>query len=249
MTASCSAGPAFEGGGIRWGMRAEEGAIEHIEIEPSTLMPIYETNGGGAARGICGSGMIDLLAAMLKAGVIDRRGRFRETSPSAYVRQSDEGHEYVLARAEESALGEEIVFSQADVETLLRSKAAIYAGFGAMLSRVGLAFESIDRVLIAGGFGRYIKIPQAIAIGMLPDMDESKFTYLGNSAVKGAYETLLCHEAREECKRITQSMTYLDFSTSREFMEQYSAALFLPHTDLRLFPSQKKEVAGAEAGK
>ncbi|RJP69364.1 MAG: DUF4445 domain-containing protein [Candidatus Abyssobacteria bacterium SURF_17] len=237
MTASCSAGPAFEGGGIRCGMRAEEGAIEHIEIDPLTLRPTYEVNGDAPPRGICGSGMIDLLAAMLEADIIDRRGRFREGKGNEYVRQNEAGFEYVLVHAKESALGEDIVFTQADVDTLMRSKAAIYAGFATLLSRVGLSFEQIDRVMIAGGFGRYIKIPQAIAIGMLPDMEHSKFHYLGNTAIKGAYQVLLCRESRDECNRIASMMTYIDFSTSQEFMDQYSAALFLPHTNLQLFPS------------
>ncbi|GAB4348304.1 MAG: hypothetical protein Kow0099_30820 [Candidatus Abyssubacteria bacterium] len=239
VTASCSAGPAFEGGGIRCGMRAEEGAIEHIEIDPLTHKPTYEVNGDVLPRGICGSGMIDLLAAMLQTGIIDRRGRFREKEANEYVRHNGTGFEYVLVRAEESALGEDIIFTQADVDTLMRSKAAIYAGFATLLSRVGLTFEQIDRVMIAGGFGRYIKIPQAIAIGMLPDMEESKFQYLGNSAIKGAYQALLCRESRDECNRIAGMMTYIDFSTSQEFMDQYSAALFLPHTNMLLFPSAR----------
>jgi len=239
MTASCSAGPAFEGGGIRCGMRAEEGAIEHINIDPLTLAPTYEVNGDLPPRGICGSGMIDLLSAMLQADIIDRRGRFKERGANQYVRQSEAGPEYVLVPAEESELGEDIVFTQADVDTLMRSKAAIYAGFATMLARVGLTFAQIDRIMIAGGFGRYIKIPQAIAIGMLPDLEESKFQYLGNSAVQGAYQALLCHESRDECNRIAGMMTYLDFSTSQEFMDQYSAALFLPHTNLQLFSSAK----------
>lgn len=249
MTGSCSAGPAFEGGGIRWGMRAEEGAIEHIEIDPATFCPMCEVSGGRSPRGICGSGMIDLLAAMFAVGIIDRKGRFRDARQNEYVRHKETGGEYILARAKDSALGEDIVFTQADVDTLLRSKAAIYAGFVTMLSQVGLGLEQIDRIMIAGGFGRYISIPQAIAIGMLPDMDESKFQYLGNSAIKGAYQTLLSQKSRDECNRIAKAMTYVDFSTSQEFMDQYSAALFLPHTDLQLFPSIQKMVnalAGSE---
>jgi len=242
MTGSCSAGPAFEGGGIRWGMRAEEGAIEHVEIDPVTFCPTCEVNGGGSPRGICGSGMIDLLAAMFAVGIIDRKGRFKDVGQNEYVRQKETGGEYILARAKESALDEDIVFTQADVDTLLRSKAAIYAGFVTMLSHIGLTFEQVDRVMIAGGFGRYISIPQAIAIGMLPDMDESKFQYLGNSAIKGAYQTLLSKKNRDECNRIANAMTYVDFSTSQEFMQQYSAAMFLPHTDLQLFPSVQQMV-------
>ncbi len=248
VTGSCSAGPAFEGGGIRWGMRAEEGAIEHVEIDPVTFCPTFEVNGGGPPRGICGSGMIDLLAAMFAVGIIDRKGRFRDAGRNEYVRQKETGGEYILARADKSAIGEDIVFTQADADTLLRSKAAIYAGFVTMLSHIGLTFEQVDRFMIAGGFGRYISIPQAIAIGMLPDMDESKFQYLGNSAIKGAYQALLSKESREECNRIANAMTYVDFSTSQEFMQQYSAAMFLPHTDLQLFPSVQKAVNALAGG-
>jgi uncharacterized 2Fe-2S/4Fe-4S cluster protein (DUF4445 family) len=248
MTGSCSAGPAFEGGGIRWGMRAEEGAIEHVEIDPATWRPRCEVNGAATPRGICGSGMIDLLAAMFAAGIIDRKGRFKQPARNEYLRRKEAGNEYVLARAEESELGVDIVFTQADVDTLLRSKAAIYAGFVTMLSHVGLTFEQIDRVLIAGGFGRYINIPQAVAIGMLPDIEASKFQYLGNSAIKGAYQTVLSRHSREECNRIANAMTYIDFSTSQEFMQQYSAAMFVPHTDLELFPSVHNAVEVLEEG-
>jgi hypothetical protein len=195
MTASCSAGPAFEGGGIRCGMRAEEGAIEHIDIEPSTLKPIYETNGGGAPRGICGSGMIDLLAAMLKAGVIDRRGRFRETGPSAYMRQGAEGHVYVLAKAEESALGEDIVFSQAESTRCCgRRHLRFRRCFHAPVSRASDRFD-------CRGFADILKYRRQ-SHGMLPDMDESK---LSSTAPSKALRNTACHEAREECKRITQS--------------------------------------------
>ncbi len=248
MTGSCSAGPAFEGGGIRWGMRAEEGAIEHVEIDLASFRPSFEVNGGGPARGICGSGMIDLLAAMVVSGIIDRRGRFKQTNESEYVRRNENGFEYVLVKAEESSFNEDIVFTQADVDTLMRSKAAIYAGFVTMLSQVGLRFEQIDRVLIAGGFGRYINIARAIEIGMLPDIERSKFHYLGNSAIKGAYQALLYKESRDECDRIAKAMTYLDFSTSPEFMNQYSAALFLPHTNLDLFPSVNQPVNALRSG-
>jgi uncharacterized 2Fe-2S/4Fe-4S cluster protein (DUF4445 family) len=237
MTAACSAGPAFEGGGIRWGMRAEEGAIERVTVDPDTLEPEVATVGGMPPRGICGSGMIDLISELLKAGVIDRSGAFaRDLSHRRLKEVQDEGA-YILAFADRTQLGEDIVFTESDVKNLVYSKAAVYAGFTTLLSEAGLDFSMIERVIITGGFGQYLDMEQAVRIGLLPDIERGKFVYLGNSSIVGAYMALLSDRYRREAREICNGMTYVDFSSNSRYMDAFTSARFLPHTDLEAFPS------------
>ena len=237
MTASCSAGPAFEGGGIRWGMRAEEGAIEKVTIDPHTLDPNCSTVGGQAPRGICGSGMIDLISEMLMTGVIDQKGRFRLPASHERMQHDGENPAYIVAFAHETSMGEDIVFSETDIHSLILSKGAVYAGFTTLLHQAGLGFADVDRIWISGGFGQYLNIEKAVSIGLLPDVDRSKFQYLGNSSVAGAYMALLSDTYRNEARQITNSMTYIDFSSNPQFMDEFTSALFLPHTDMKAFPN------------
>ena len=237
MTAACSAGPAFEGGGIRWGMRAEEGAIEKISIDPDTLKPSYQTVGETAPRGICGSGMIDLISEMLLKGIIDPSGKFRLEASHPAMKQDGDGVVYILATAKDSQMGEDIIFTETDIHSLVMSKGAVYAGFRVLLNQAGLDFSMIDRIWISGGFGRYLDIDKAVTIGLLPDVDRSKFNYLGNSSIGGAYMALLSDHFRREAREISNNMTYIDFSSSGQFMDEYTSALFLPHTNMDAFPS------------
>ncbi len=237
MTAACSAGPAFEGGGVRWGMRAEEGAIEKIAIDPETLLPMVETVGGATPRGICGSGMIDLLSEMLAAGIIDRSGRFELEARHERMTRVHGEPAYVLVFSRDTAMGEDIVFTETDIKTLMLSKGAVYAGFTVLLNQAGLDFSMVEQVVITGGFGQYLNIEKAVAIGLLPDIDREKFRYLGNSAIAGAYMALLSDRYRKEARQICSSMTYIDFSSLPSYMDEFTSALFLPHTDLAAFPS------------
>nr|MDA8421901.1 ASKHA domain-containing protein [Nitrospiraceae bacterium] len=170
VTAACSAGPAFEGSGIKFGMRAMEGAIEEVEISPKTYEVNYRVIGDVKPIGICGSGMIDILAEMYLCGVIDQKGKIREELGSKRIRRGENGLEYVLAWRVESAINKEIVITEADLDNLIRAKAAIYAGFATLLSHMGLGFGDVHKLYIAGGFGRYIDVERAITIGMLPDL-------------------------------------------------------------------------------
>jgi uncharacterized 2Fe-2S/4Fe-4S cluster protein (DUF4445 family) len=237
MCAACSAGPAFEGGGIRWGMRAEEGAIERITIRKETRVPEFATVGGAPPRGICGSGMIDLMSELLNAGIIDRSGKFFTDISSPYVRRIKDEWAYVLAFADQTPMGEDIIFTESDVKNLMYSKGAVYAGFTTLLKIAGLQFAMVDKVVIGGGFGQYIDIEKAVRIGLLPDMERSKFVYLGNSSIVGAYMALLSEERRHEASRVCSQMTYIDFSSHPNYMEEFTSALFLPHTNLNMFPS------------
>lgn len=239
MTAACSAGPAFEGGGIRWGMRAEDGAIEKIKLDPLTLVPEYSTVAGKPARGICGSGMIDLLSEMLKKSVIGQDGRFLIDTDHPRLTRFNEEPAFILESAENSDTEEDIIFTQSDIKSLILSKAAVYAGFSILLDQVGLDFSSIDKMIITGGFGQFLDIEKAVTIGLLPDIEREKFKYMGNSSIAGAYMALLSNTHRQEAIAISNAMTYLDFSSNPGFMEEFTRAQFLPHTDMSLFPSVK----------
>lgn len=234
---SCSAGPAFEGSGVRCGARAVKGAIEQISVALRGAQVEFRTIGGAPPVGICGSGLIDCLASLYKAGVIDRAGRFIAGVKCGRLREGADGPEFVICRAAESGSGEDITISEQEIKNLIRSKAAVFAGVRSMLSKTGLPLEAVSRIFIAGGFGRYVNIRQAVAIGLLPDLPEEKYTYIGNSSVKGAKMALLSREARRKAQTLARRITYLDLSADNTFYEEFVAALFLPHTDLNLFPS------------
>ena len=240
MTCACSAGPCFEGSGIKFGMRAMEGAIEKIDIDPVTFDATYRVIGDVKPIGICGSGMIDALAEMYLTGIIDQKGKFREGLNTPRIRHGESGMEYVLAWRVESGIDREIALTEVDIDNLIRAKGAIYAGFTTLLGEVGMTFNEIDKLYIAGGFGRYIDVERAITIGMLPDMAVEKFEYLGNTAVTGAYLVLLSDKLREEAEEIAKKMTYLELSVCRPFMDEYMSALFLPHTNIDSFPTVKR---------
>jgi len=242
VTAACSAGPAFEGSGIKFGMRAMEGAIEEVEINPKTHDVNYRVIGDVKPIGICGSGMIDALAEMYLNGVIDQKGKIREEIGSRRIRRGESGLEYVLAWRVESAINKEIVITEVDLDNLIRAKAAIYAGFSTLLSQMNMTFADIEKLYIAGGFGRYIDVERAITIGMLPDLQVDKFQFLGNTSIMGAYYVLLCDRLRHEAEEIARRMTYIELSVSRSFMDEYLSALFLPHTDLNAFPTVGQEL-------
>ncbi len=243
MTAACSAGPAFEGGGIRWGMRAEEGAIEKISIDPATMEPSWQTVSDVAPRGICGSGMIDLISELLIKGIIDPSGKFKLDTAHPRMKQENNETAYILAPAEVTEMGEDIIFTETDINSLMMSKGAVYAGFTVLLNQAGLNFSMVDRIWISGGFGQYLDIDKAITIGLLPDIARDKFKYLGNSSIGGAYMALLSDAYRREAREISSSMTYIDFSSSSQFMDEYTSALFLPHTNIDEFPSVSRIIS------
>lgn len=235
VTAACSAGPCFEGSGIKHGMRATEGAIESVRIRPGDLEPEIGVIGDSNPVGICGSGMIDAISELFLSGLIDMRGKLMK-SRSERIRKGEEGKEFVLYEDSESR----VVLSEADIENILRAKAAIYAGVSLLVKEVGLGMEAIEKVYIAGGFGNYLNVDKAIILGMLPDLPRNKFLFLGNTSVTGAYLCLLSEDLRKEAEEIASKMTYMELSVSRGFMDEYLSALFLPHTDVTQFPTVGK---------
>ncbi len=239
IACSCSAGPAFEGGGIKYGMRAMHGAIERVRILPGFGVEC-KTIGNGKPVGICGSGLIDCIATLRDAAIIDRTGKFSSDLEISRIRDTDEGPEFVLVWANDSGIGEDITISENDIKNLIRSKGAIFAGIRVMLGMVDLPVEAIDEILIAGGFGNYLNIHDSVTIGLLPDLPTEKYKFIGNSSVKGAYLSLVSHNARRMVEEIAQKMTYLELSVGNSFLDEFVSALFLPHTDLSLFPSVHK---------
>lgn len=237
VTCACSAGPAFEGAGVVDGMRATTGAIEEVWINNDTLEPTYRVIGGGRPKGICGSGLISLLSEAFITGVVDKGGNVNLAAPTPRVREGAHGGEYVVAWGAETASGADIVLTRVDIDNLLRAKAAVYAGFTVLADVAGIPLESVDRTLVGGSFGKYINVEKAIQIGLLPDMDWSRFEFLGNTSVKGAYLALLDARKREAVAAIAKRMTYIELSADNSFYEAFTSALFLPHTDIRRFPS------------
>jgi len=237
ISCACSAGPAFEGAGVVHGMRATAGAIEEVWINPETYEATYKVIGDERPRGICGSGLISLLAEMFVTGVVDKGGNINLDLPTPRVRRGEHGPEYVIAWADETATGRDIVITAVDIDNLMRAKAAIYAGFSVLARSVGLTLQDAQRVLIGGAFGQYINVEKAIQIGMLPDMPYDRFHFLGNTSVRGAYYALVSREMRRRVTEVGRMMTYLELSADNTFFDEFNAALFLPHTDLSQFPS------------
>ncbi len=240
ISCACSAGPAFEGGGITFGMRAMRGAIERIEID-SNFEVVYETIDNEKAVGICGSGLIDGLSKLHSSGIIDRTGKFQTDIPTDRLRQGENGPEFVLVWAKEGGINKDIIITESDIKNLLRAKGAIFAGIRSMLGLVALEISLIDKVLIAGGFGNYLNLDDSIKIGLLPDLDRKKYQFVGNTSVKGAHAVLLSTDAYHQSLEISRKITYLELSVGNTFMEEFVSATFIPHTDLTLFPSLIKK--------
>jgi len=237
VCAACSAGPAFEGGGIKHGMRANSGAIENFHIHPETLEPMIITIDRIKPCGICGSGLISIVSELLEAGVIDQQGKFDRSIEHPRIREGMDGYEYVLAWGKDSLMGEDIVITEVDLDNLIRAKGAMYAGYVTLLESVGMTFEDLDRVILAGNFGAYIDLERAICIGLLPDIDRDKFFYLGNGSLLGCQISLTDITRFRERMQVSSLITNMELSENPQFMSHYMAALFLPHTDMSFFPT------------
>jgi len=237
VTCACSAGPAFEGAGVASGMRATSGAIEEIWINTKTYEPTYRVIGGGKPRGLCGSGLINLLAELFMTGVIDKGGNINSHLDSPRIREGKHGLEYVVVWATESQNNQDIVLTRVDIDNLLRVKAAIYAGFSVSPDSVGVRLADTEQIFIGGSFGKYLNVEKAIQIGLLPDLSWDRFRFLGNTAVLGTYYALLDRNAHKHIQDIASRMTYIELSADNNFYEAFVSALFLPHTDLDRFPN------------
>jgi uncharacterized 2Fe-2S/4Fe-4S cluster protein (DUF4445 family) len=237
--AACSAGPAFEGGGLKFGMRAEKGAIEDFSIDPFTLEPMNITIGNVRPKGICGSGLITAVATMFEMGIIDNSGKFNRDLKTPRIREVDGVYEYVLAWADESQIDRDVVLSEIDIENFIRAKGAMYSGYMTLLEEVGLSIFDIELIILAGGFGSYVDLEKAMAIGLLPEIDSDKVIFIGNGSLMGAKMSSLTNRIRKDVAEVTKKMTNFELSETPSYMNNYVASLFLPHTDINQFPKLK----------
>jgi len=237
MCCSCSAGPAFEGSGVEYGMYATVGAIERLSYERESDGVEYMTIGEAKPRGICGSGLVDALATLLRAGAIDRAGRINLGFPSRRVRVRNERPEFVFVWGEEVGRSDDISLGEDGIQNLIRSKSAVYAGAETLLASLGLEAGQVEQILVAGAFGNYLDAESAVTIGLLPDVPLERIRFVGNTAVAGARLALLGRRARESMTESAGRMTNFELSVVPGYMDRYVAGLFLPHTDLRRFPS------------
>lgn len=237
ITCACSAGPAFEGAGVSHGMRATKGAIEEVWINHQTFEPTFRVIGNAKPKGLCGSGLLSLIAEMFMTGLIDRAGNINMMLSSPRLRDGLHGPEYVVVWEPETEFNRDITISRVDIDNLLRAKAAIYAGFSVLAQSVGIPLREVEQIIIGGSFGKYINVEKAIQIGLLPDLPWDRFQFLGNTSVRGAYYALLDRDARDRIRDIASRMTYIELSADNSFYNAFISALFLPHTDISNFPS------------
>jgi len=233
VCASSSAGPAFEGGGVRHGMRAAAGAIERLDIHSDGPVE-YKTIANVHPAGICGSGLLDTLAELFTAGIIDRTGRLKADVDSR-VTEGEEGLQFQIVPAQNDH--QQIVITQADINNLIRSKAGVFAAIRVLMESTQTNSETLDAIYIAGGFGNYLNVQKAVAIGMLPDVPVKRLHFVGNTSIAGAKTVLLSQKALATAEEIAGSMTYFDLMSHPGYMEEFVRAGFLPHTDLSLFPT------------
>ncbi len=233
--AACSAGPAFEGGGITHGMRAVEGAISDFSINPETLEPMNVTVGEKPALGICGSGLLILVATLFEHRVLNQSGKFNAID-NPRIREGRNGREYVLAWKDECAADHDIVINEVDINNFIRAKGAIFAGITTLLEQVGLQVNDLEQIILAGGFGSFIDLDSAMTVGLLPEVDPDKVLYVGNGSLMGAWMSELSNHIRKDVVQVVRKMTSFELSEVPSFKDQYVASIFLPHTDLSLFP-------------
>ena len=239
---AASAGPAFEGGGVKFGMRAAKGAIEDFAIHPETFEPMIVTVGNKKAKGICGSGLITLVAKLLETGVIDSRGKFDQSLDTPRIRQTDEIWEYVLVYAKNTAIERDITIAEPDIDNLIRAKGAMYSAALTLLEEIGLNIRDIEKIILAGGFGSYVDLESAITIGLLPEINPDKVTYLGNGSLLGCKINSLTNALRRDVARVVNMMTNFEMAATRSYMDHYMGALFLPHTEMNYFPKVKERL-------
>ena len=233
MCASSSAGPAFEGSGVKHGMRAATGAIEKLQIRPDGAVET-QIIGDAEPIGLCGSGLLDTISELFLHGIIDRTGRFR-LQQDPRLTEGDEGPQFTLIPAQDGR--HEIVITQADINNLIRSKAGVFAAISVLMETTQTQPDDIDAIYLAGGFGNYLNVERAVTVGLLPDIPREKIHFVGNTSIAGAKMALLSRQAQVAAEQIATGMTYTDLMSHPRYMEEFVQANFLPHTDLSLFPS------------
>ena len=235
FSSSCASGPAFEGEGVRHGMRGARGGIDHISIDSSTKEAEYTVIGGVKPKGICGSGLIDVVAEMFRVGMLDFVGKLVPRS-SPLVREGKWGLEYLVVPAAETAIGQDIVITQADLDYVIDSKAAACGAITVLMKKLKIGITDVRNVYMAGAFGTYTDLDNATRLGIFPEFPNAEFHPIGNGSLSGAYATLMSMEKRREAREIADRTVYVDLLVDTEFMEEYSRALYLPGAK-EYFPS------------
>jgi uncharacterized 2Fe-2S/4Fe-4S cluster protein (DUF4445 family) len=246
VCAACSAGPAFEGGGITHGMRAAAGAIEDFSINPATYESMNITINNKPPIGICGSGLLVIVATLFEYGVIDRQGKFNRELDTDRIREGRSGYEYVLTWKKEAGGDSDIVINEVDIENFIRAKAAIYAGCKTLIEGVGLQVTDLEQIILAGAFGSYIDLDSAMTIGLLPEIAAEKILYVGNGSLLGSWMSEMSNHIRRDVVKVVRKMTSFELSEVTDFKDQYIASMFLPHTDVTLFPETSKRLKQPE---
>ena len=246
ISCSAAAGPALEGAHIKHGMRAATGAIERIRIDPETFEPEYKTIGNAPPRGICGSGIIDAAAELYRVGIVKKNGRFNLDLDTPRVRVADGQPEYVIAWANETAIGHDIVITQKDIREIQLAKGAMCAGAHILMKEMGV--ESVDRVIVAGAFGNYIDKISALIIGLVPDVPVDRIESVGNAAGVGARLALISKEKRREANEIARKVEHIKLAVHPDFEREFSMAMYFPHMDKKRYPRHEEvlRLRGAE---
>ena len=242
-----AAGPALEGGVAKMGMRAAPGAVEHVSIDQENWKLDYRTIENAPAEGICGSGIIDLVAELYLAQIIDFRGKFsgvkegtskeRKGFLEKRLFRDDANTFFIVVPGDKTTDGNPVMISQLDIDAMMRSKAAMYAILTTLVSQVGVEFEQLTKIFVAGAFGKHIDPGHAITLGMIPDLPLSIYEPVGNSSLRGAEFILLSESSRRRSREIQRKVTYLELNVNQEFMIRFSGSRIIPHTDPHLFPS------------
>ena len=248
VTTACSAGPAFEGGGIRHGMIAATGAIEDFYIG-SQFEPEVHTIGGEKPKGICGSGLLNIVARLFESGLISPNGKFNVDAGTARIRMGSDGYEYLIVAAADTRIGKDIVITEVDIDNLMRAKAAMYAGCRTLSSSVGIPCSELERVIIAGAFGSHLDIESCITIGLLPDIPRERFIFVGNESLAGSRLVSFSTDLLDDAREVATMMTNFELSENQEFMHHYVAGLFLPNTHADEFPQVSKRLIKIGAGR
>ncbi len=238
ICASASAGPAFEGSECKSGMRATRGAIDHIRLQDADHVLRFSTVGSGDPVGICGTGYVDLIAEMLQVGLIDKTGQLNADASTDRIREGAQGvMEYLLLPASQTGNDSDLTISQSDINNILRAKGAIYAATTVLLESLNMKFQDITEIMVAGAFGNFLNVENAVIIGLLPDVPCEKLRFVGNASLAGAKLAALSKDCYDEIFRIAEMTTYFELSTEPSFMDQFVSACFFPHTNVELFPS------------
>jgi uncharacterized 2Fe-2S/4Fe-4S cluster protein (DUF4445 family) len=244
MACSCASGPAFEGAHIEHGMRAATGAIEHVWINPETFDVGYKTIGDTKPRGLCGSGIVDATAEMLKAGLVSNTGRFNKKLDTPRLRSSEKSAEFVIAWKDEASIETDIAVTQSDIREIQLAKAAIYTGASILMRQMQVNCGKVRKIFLAGAFGNYVDPRSARIIGMYAEVPLERVQFVGNTAGSGARMALLSVDARETAEEIAKRVEYVELGAEQNFQDEFLKATYLPHEETSSFPNAIKMLGG-----